>query len=365
MRIGSLHRRCISVVVIFVISQLTFLLDCQAAARTEVRIPNIPGYLVLKCDFHIHTVFSDGAVWPSIRAEEAWREGLDAFAITDHIEYQPHEEDVRTNHNRSYEIAQSRAKTLGLKIIKAGEITRDMPPGHFNAIFLKDVNSLDTDEWQDAIRAAIEQKAFVFWNHPGWTGQQPEGKSIWYAEHTELFEKGWMHGIEIVNDREYYPLAHKWALEKKLTMLGNSDVHNPTKLDYEFHEGQHRTMTLVLAKEKSEAAIKEALLHRRTVVYWKNILIGEEKYLRPVFNRSIDIINSDVTLKGETPVYVQIHNKSEIDFELVAEGAADDILAPPDITLYGDKTVLFKITAKSEELSGKKQVRLVYRIKNL
>ncbi|MHC4418647.1 MAG: PHP domain-containing protein, partial [Planctomycetota bacterium] len=134
MRIGPLHRRCISVVVICVISQLTFLLDCQAAARTEVRIPNIPGYLVLKCDFHMHTVFSDGAVWPSIRAEEAWREGLDAFAITDHIEYQPHEEDVRTNHNRSYEIAQSRAKTLGLKIIKAGEITRDMPPGHFNAI---------------------------------------------------------------------------------------------------------------------------------------------------------------------------------------------------------------------------------------
>jgi hypothetical protein len=365
MKIGLLHRRCISVVVILIISQLTFLPDCQAAARTEVKIPNIPGYLVLKCDFHMHTVFSDGAVWPSIRAEEAWREGLDAFAIADHIEYQPHEEDVRTNHNRSYEIARPRAEALGLEIIKGAEISRDMPPGHFNAIFLKDANALDANEWPDAIRTAIEQKAFVFWNHPGWTGQQPEGKSIWYDEHTELFEKGWMHGIEIVNGNEYYPLAHKWALEKKLTMLGNSDVHNPTNLDYQFHESRHRTMTLVLAKEKSEAAIKEALLQRRTVVYWKNVLIGEEKYLTPIFNQSIDIINSDVTLKGKKAVYVQIHNKSEIDFELVAEGAADDILAPPNITLYGNKTVLFKIRAKSEELSGKKQVRLVYRIKNL
>ncbi|MCP5518674.1 MAG: hypothetical protein H7A45_15600 [Verrucomicrobiales bacterium] len=78
-------------------------------ARTPVNIPDIPGYLTLKCDLHIHTVFSDGSVWPDIRAEEAWREGLDAIAITDHIEYQPHKRDLPTAHNRSYEIAKPRA----------------------------------------------------------------------------------------------------------------------------------------------------------------------------------------------------------------------------------------------------------------
>ena len=46
----------------------------------------------LKCDFHIHTVFSDGKVWPDIRVAEAWQEGLDAIAITDHIEYRPNKE---------------------------------------------------------------------------------------------------------------------------------------------------------------------------------------------------------------------------------------------------------------------------------
>jgi len=367
MKVKFFSKRLLLEFVIFAILTLAFPADnvCRAGVRTEVKIPDIPGYVSLKCDFHMHTVFSDGGVWPSVRAEEAWREGLDAFAITDHIEYQAHSEDIREDHNRSYEIALAGAEALGLKIIKGAEISREMPPGHINAIFLKDADALDTKEWRDAVKAAVEQEAFVFWDHPGWRGQQPEGKSIWYAEHTELYEKQWLHGIEIVNQGEYYPLAHKWCLEKKLTMLGNSDVHNPTNLDYEFHNGEHRAMTVVLAKERSKEAIKEALLARRTVVYWKNILIGEEKYLKPIFNESVEIINPDVTIKGKGTVNIQIRNVSEIDFELATEGLGDGILVPPQMTLYGGKTILFRIKGKSESISGRKKIRIPYKVKNL
>ncbi len=349
---------------------LLVLLVAESAAfgawvRRKVKIPDVLGYETLKCDFHMHTVFSDGAVWPYVRTDEAWREGLDAFAITDHIRYHRHEEDLPTDNNRSYEIAKPGAEALGLTVIRGGEISRDMPPGHFNAIFLKDVSQLDTEEWRDVFKAAVEQEAFIVWNHPGWKRQAPEGKPVWYAEHTELYEKGWMHGIEIVNGDEYYPLAHKWALEKKLTMVGNSDVHYPMNMLYEFHEGEHREMTLVLAKDKSKKAIKEALKGRRTVVYQKNRLIGEEKYLRAIFDKSIEIINPEVTIKGKEEVRIQIRNKSEIDFELEAEGAMDEISAPEEITLHGDGTVQFKIKGKSEELSGKKKIRLPYKVKNL
>lgn len=58
-------------------------------ARHEICLPQIDDYQLLKCDFHIHTIFSDGIVWPSLRVQEAWEEGLDAIAITDHIEGQP------------------------------------------------------------------------------------------------------------------------------------------------------------------------------------------------------------------------------------------------------------------------------------
>jgi predicted metal-dependent phosphoesterase TrpH len=338
---------------------------CKPRVRDEVKIPDVGGYLTLACDFHMHTIFSDGRVWPEIRAEEAWREGLDAFALTEHIEYQRHEKDVRTNHNRSYEIAKPSAEGLGLVIIKGAEITRDMPPGHFNAIFLKDANATDVEEWRDAIKAAVEQGGFVFWNHPGWTGQQPEGKSIWYEEHTELYKKGWMHGIEVVNSDEYYPLAHKWALEKKLTMIGASDVHSPTGLDFDFAAGEHRSVTLVLAKEKSKEAIKEALLARRTLVYWRKNLIGEEKYLRPIFDSSIEIINPEVVIKGEGSVNIQIRNKSEVDFELEAVGKLEEVSAPASVTLYGEKVNLLRIRGKREDISGKKEIRLPYKAKNL
>ena len=45
---------------------------------------------LISTDLHIHTVFSDGFVWPDLRVDEALREGLDLISITDHLEYQPH-----------------------------------------------------------------------------------------------------------------------------------------------------------------------------------------------------------------------------------------------------------------------------------
>jgi predicted metal-dependent phosphoesterase TrpH len=179
----------------------------EIRVRRPIRIPDIPGYRTLKCDLHTHTAFSDGSVWPDVRSEEAWREGLDAIAITDHIEYQPHAEDLPTNHDRSFEIAKPYGDRLALTVIHGSEVTRDMPPGHLNAIFLRSSVPLEAETWREALMAAHEQGAFIFWNHPGWTGQQPDGVARWYPEHTELVEKGMLHGIEVVNSRSYYSSA--------------------------------------------------------------------------------------------------------------------------------------------------------------
>ena len=42
----------------------------RPAQREQIIIPNVGAYQVLKCDFHMHTVFSDGQVWPTIRNQE-------------------------------------------------------------------------------------------------------------------------------------------------------------------------------------------------------------------------------------------------------------------------------------------------------
>lgn len=336
----------------------------QLRARSEIRIPDIPGYLTLKCDLHMHTVFSDGNVWPTVRVDEAWREGLDAFAITEHVEYLPHSMDIKKDHNRSYSIAHARAKVLGMLQIHGAEITRSMPPGHFNAIFLEDVNPLEQKEYLDAFEGAINQGAFIFWNHPGW--RQPEGKPIWYEEHTELHEKGWLHGIEVVNGNSYYPFAHKWSLDKKLTMIGTSDVHRPIGVEYDFSKGEHRPVTLVFAKERSVESIKEALFDRRTAVYWKNNLIGEERFLKPIFSNSYEIVNRQVQIKGSGPVYLQIKNHSDVTYELELVSAPENIAFPETINLYANKTVLVRLViSKLEAVKGKQEISALYTVKNL
>ena len=340
-------------------------ISAQSAVRHEIDIPDILNFKTLACDFHMHTVFSDGNVWPTIRAQEAWRQGLHAFSITDHLEYLPHKDDVKVDYNRSYEIARPGAEAVHLTIIRGAEITRDMPPGHFNAIFLKDAALLRRDLWRESFKAAVDQQAFIFWNHPGWRGQQPDGVARWYEEHTELLEKGWLHGIEVVNEKEYYPEAHRWCLEKKLTMLGNSDIHAPIQMEYELDRGEHRPMTLVFALENSEKAIKEALFARRTVVYFGNTLIGEEVYLRPIFDRSIEIEINDIRITGKGSAYIGIRNHSQIDFELVAEGTNDDLTYPDQLRLWGGRTTLCSISAKSNQIRGQKEETLNFTVKNL
>ena len=96
----------------------------------EKQIPDISGYITLKCDFHMHTVFSDGKVWPTVRVTEALKEGLDAIALTDHIDKGKPVTDVVKNLNRAFEIAAEEAVGTDLILIKGGEITFSMPPGH-------------------------------------------------------------------------------------------------------------------------------------------------------------------------------------------------------------------------------------------
>ena len=340
-------------------------LEGAARERTEINIPDILGYHSLKCDFHMHTVFSDGNVWPAVRVEEAWLQGLDSIAITDHLEYLPHKDDIRTDHNRSYEIARARAEQLSLILIKGSEITRDMPPGHLNAIFLKDSNPLDVEDWKDAIRIANEQGALVFWNHPGWARQAPGGIAVWYDEHTDILEKGFMMGIEVANHTSYYPEVHQWAIDKNLAILGNSDSHNPMAFDFEADKGEFRPFTLVFAEERSAEGIRQALLERRTAAVFQGKIIGDTRFLEAVFKESVSLVVSSVSVKGQGGAAVQIHNASDIDFQLVSGKSDGSLQVPGELILSAGKTVLMGVTGTSDTMSGRKSVAVSYEVKNL
>ncbi len=294
---------------------------------------------------------SDGLVWPTVRVAEAWRQGLDAISITDHIEYLPHKNDMTIRQGRAYEMAAGAAKAAGLLFVKGAEITRDTPPGHFNALFLEDVKPLDTKEFLDAIKVANAQGAFVMWNHQGWQGEE---KGRWLDVHTQMFQNKWFQGMEVCNGNEYYPTAHRWCLEKKLTMMGDSDIHDPD-LRRENTSSDHRTMTLVFVKERTLAGLKEALFAGRTVVWFKDQLIGREEWLRPLFNVCVQV--SKPTVRAKSYVIVELRNVSNADIHLTRRGKA----GPAEITLPSGATVSLKVSAGDT----KKPIELEYTASNL
>lgn len=348
---------------IFSFCLLILVIPSLSQSRKIIGIPDIPGYQTLKCDFHTHTVFSDGTVWPTVRVEEAWRDGLDAISITDHIEYRPHSKDVEADHNRSFHIAEPLAKSRNILLIRGAEITRNMPPGHFNALFIKNANLLDREEVFDALREAREQGAFIIWNHPGWKAQQPD-TTLWWDDHSRLLNSKMLHGIEVFNYNEYYPEAMDWAREKNLTIFANTDTHDPIDMEYDLTVSL-RPMTLVFSKSRTVEGIKEALFSRRTVAFYNNTLVGEAGLLEPLFFASLQLTASPGLLRNGETRKIELTNLSDIDFELelVQPGVGFD--ATPYITVKANKVTVIELNGNSDEVATMNELKVFYRVKNM
>tara|TARA_B100000886_G_C20409920_1_gene486527 strand:- start:495 stop:1724 length:1230 start_codon:yes stop_codon:yes gene_type:complete len=317
-----------------------------------INFPDTENYQVYTVDLHTHSVFSDGHVWPTVRVGEAEHEGIDLIAITEHLEYQPYGMDIpHPDRNRSYEIARGSTET-DLLVVNGAEITRMFPPGHINAVFIQDANKLlnidrskqsELDEllkdapknfideytgnkwfndaglaalWpiEEALSEAKEQNAFVFWNHPVWSAETDNVETIVGDLNKYLFKENLVHGIEVVNGQWFSDEAFQIGLDYNLTLLGTSDIHGLTEWDYLNQPGGHRPLTLVLATDRTEESIKEALFDGRTVIWYKNDLIGLEKNLLPLLDKSLQI--TDITYKGRTIGNVELKNYTDVRFML-------------------------------------------------
>ncbi|HEX2970232.1 MAG TPA: Sb-PDE family phosphodiesterase [Bacteroidales bacterium] len=298
-----------------------------------INLPDIQGYVTLKCDFHIHTIFSDGDVWPTVRINEAIRDGLDAIAIADHLEYTPKKDFIPVDFNAAWKICENYARERNFILVHGAEITRKMPPGHFNALFINDANLIAKDSVWDSFEAAIKQGAFIQWNHPGWKSQQPDGIPRMYDIHRKLIANGWLHAIEFFNDSEYYPLVFRFCEENNLALTGNSDVHGVISEIYKGEENIHRPMTLVFAKERTHDALKEAMFAKRTMVFFTDKLVGREEFAAPFFNACIRI--SKPYFENEKNIFFEITNNSDVPFYLIngKENTPSSItLAPNAVT---------------------------------
>jgi 3',5'-nucleoside bisphosphate phosphatase len=339
----------------------------RAAERRGLPVPDLPGLKTLKGDFHLHTVFSDGDVWPTVHVREAWRDGLDAVALTDHVEYQPHAADVGTDLRRPYDLARDLANQLGIILIPGVEITRPAPgttspwpvgSAHFNVLFVRDPAALVRPDLLDALRAARAQDAFVFWNHPGFMGTlEPR----WHAHVDQAWREGLFQGMELVNGEDFYPAAWPWIEEKKLTILANSDYHVPTPPR---GTGPPRPVTLVFARAADAEGVREALLARRTAAWLGDELWGAEEHLRGLWQAAVEPAPARLDGRAGQALVLRLRNASAIPFRLRVLRSPEWLHAEP-ATAQAEATSLLTLRLARDAAPGPREAALELEVSNL
>ncbi|MEA5006731.1 MAG: hypothetical protein VB022_10005 [Rikenellaceae bacterium] len=319
--------------------------------RENITLPKIKEYEVISCDFHVHTMFSDGLVWPSFRVLEAWKQGLDCFAITDHVEYRPHKENLKSDLNTSYNIAKEDAEKIGFMLIQGTEITRKPKTwGHFNALFINDANPIEVDDPKESILAAKKQNAFIIWNHPGWAVDS----TLINPFVEDLFNNGIIQGIEVYNSSEFYPRAMAWAVDKKLAIIAATDVHGVVEQGSLEKEGKLRPMTLVLAKDRSINGIREALEAGRTIAFFQGYIAAREEIAIWLAEEYLSVKK---VFSNEKTDFYTMANCSSIPFKIVFNNKR--------FVLPALSTISFNVPKGSTKISVKFENFIIYENKVL
>lgn len=306
----------------------------KAPCRKVFTLPVVNGYNIYLADLHTHSAYSDGSVLPKFRIAEAWQDGLDIIAITEHIEYRPAEKAfyeylkrytaVEYNKekginipmvdlNTAVNVAATEGENYDILVIPGSEITRNgTTVGHFNALFTTDNNLIYDEDPVQAIRNAKAQGALVMHNHPGW-----RKTSLDFTDTEKIaYEEGLIDGVEVMNSSEFYPGIIDRVQERGLFIAANSDIHGATAVDYRL-TGSDRPMTLILARDKSMESIREALESNRTIALGYGELCGEEGLLAELFQASITFDELNVTEKNKV---LQLTNKTSIPYLIQLEG---------------------------------------------
>ena len=319
--------------------------------RDTLPVPDVAPYKTLKCDFHMHTVFSDGEVWPTTRVVEAWRDGLDAIAISDHHIYRPHKADVKEDIARPHEIALAVARQLGVILIPAVEFAEgDM---HANALFVTDANAFKGLSLADGFAMAKKQNAFVFWNHPGW-----KDTPKWLPPFAAAYDARQLHGVELVNGRDFYAEAYPWTSEKDLAIFANSDVHAPIDMDYGHRE---RPVTLVFAERSDAGGIRAAMEARRTAAWMGGELWGPEPLMRGIWEGALEISGTRITTRRSGLI---LQNRSAIPFR-VKVTKAPAWLGVRTSEVAAEKTTGFVLTVNQSAPAARTDASLELEVTNV
>jgi hypothetical protein len=268
--------------------------------------------------------------------------------------------------NIPYEEAKKPAERLGMLAVPGVEITRHPDKvGHYNALFIKDANTIYDPDPAQSIRNAKKQGALIMHNHPGWKRKTVDMNEF----HQQVYGEGLIDGVEIVNGGSFGSKLIKRCLDNKLFMAAATDAHSTTHYIYD-GRGYFRTCTFVLAKELSLKAVKDALVKDRTLAYAYDNVIGSEELVREFFNNSVKMNVAYTSSKGEKTVVFT--NMTSIPMRLRRAAKGEGALLNPfqsiSFKVAKDKDLTFTVlnlwTADEEHPKGM-NLKVAYKAKDL
>ena len=322
--------------------------------RTHITIPQVAGMNVYKADLHIHSIYSDGEVTPDMRVLEAWYDGLDAIAITDHMEYRrieremfdymykyiredlrkagktvntnimrqgPDEQGILVDFNVAYNSASKKAKDLGLLVIRGVEVTRKHN-GDYNAIFTTDNNALYDRDLAQTLRNARAQGAFIIHNHPDY---DKNSANTLTDVANGLYQQGLIDGVEVANGRKTWSYLYSHAVAGGYTPMANSDAHEYIYWKYgrptDYSIPRYRNMNLIFAKELTVDSLRKALKAGNNIAYSNNNLVGKSELLQALFSACVEFkiqrtdssqYHINVVNHSSLPYFFKIRNSEHI-----------------------------------------------------
>jgi len=283
-----------------------------AAYQQRFDFPNVGPYLVLRCDFHMHTVNSDGRLTTRDRVEESKELGYDAIAITDH------------GTTRAYRVAKYIGDQLGLIVIRGHET--GIKGGEHYVVLGVDSSyvPIDSHRWarkkgeetifyQDAMTDVAKHGGLIIWAHPHtglnectiWGTQQ--GIVVGVELKNDVVGEGW--NTEKSHGTNWYPKAFEWAMEYNWAVLACTDAHSKRK--------DNPAVTLVFATERTDKAVLEAIRNRRTVAWFDGMLWGRKELLSQLMSA---MVKSSRTPDGK----LVLKNYGPVDLDGLVEGSSPE-----------------------------------------
>ena len=141
--------------------------------------------------------------------------------------------------------------------------------------------------------------------------------------------------------------------------MGTSDIHGLTDWKHEISQGGHRPMTFVNVENKTPEALKKSLFEGKTVIWFKDLLVGKEMHLKALVSENITI-NSLVYPVDKTIASVEMSNHGAVPIQLEYLGEYTFHKRPIIFSIPAKTTLLLQV----KTVIKKKEIKLPFRVLN-